>query len=381
MEKKKNPVEDMIKKRMFNLSARDRKKRVLELARIGETGLSLNGDEWDQKPYLLTCKNGVVDLKNGQIHAGQPGQYLKTVCPTPYDPNAIPPATYLQFLNTLFDNDQFMVLYIKKLFGLSLIGQYLEPVFPVVYGPTGQNAKGTLIETISESMGRPLAGPRLFDASIVKRLAGGDPILARAPYGKRPVTFNPTHTLFLLTNKLPDSDAWDQAFYTRIHVIPFKYSFVDNPDPTKTYQKKAKKRFKDVLLTEREGILKWLVEGAVEYLKAGNLNQPGQVLAASQGYRDSQDTVLNFKSNCLKDAPGLKISASVLYDNYVDYCGDNDLEHVDSKAFKPLMEKLYDHKRQKDGRFYLEVRIVSTAERNSHLQLIKGDAGDGMVTA
>jgi putative DNA primase/helicase len=417
--KKMEDLENSLKARIYQLSSHYRKTKVLKIAGASKSGLSVTGEQWDQKPLLLPCSNGVVDLKTGQLHDGQPGQYLKTVCPTVYDPNAIPPAKLLQFLDLLFDSGPKMVSYIQQLFGLSLIGQYIEPVFPVFYGPTGQNAKGTLIETKAEIIG-PLAGPieselllerrfakspdspspslmnlrgkrlvwgsetnqgRDFDASLVKRLAGGDPIIAREPHGKRSVTFNPTHTLFLLTNKLPASDGWDDAFFARIHVIHFKYSFLDNPDPTKTYQKKAKKRFKDVLLAEREGILKWLVEGAVAYLNAGNLKQPVQVLAASQQYRNSQDTVLNFKSNRLEDAPGSKISASVLYDEYVDYCDQNDLDHVGPKSFKPLMEKLYEHKRQNDRRYYLDVRIKPDKMPASHLKVIKGDTSDGTVTA
>ena len=101
--KKKKEIEDKIRDRMFALSARDRKKRVLELASIGKNGLGLNGDEWDRDPWSLPCINGVINLKDGSISPGRPDQYFKTVCPTSYDPNIPPSVIFMDFLNQIQD--------------------------------------------------------------------------------------------------------------------------------------------------------------------------------------------------------------------------------------------------------------------------------------
>jgi putative DNA primase/helicase len=70
---------------------------------------------------------------------------------------------------------------------------------------------------------------KLFNAERIKSLTGGDTLSARAPYEKRPVEFTPSHLLILLTNDRPTAPGHDDAFWDRVHLIPFSERFIDDP--------------------------------------------------------------------------------------------------------------------------------------------------------
>lgn len=44
--------------------------------------LRILSEQWDQNRWLLTCPNGVVDLRTGQASDGKPEDHMRTACPT-----------------------------------------------------------------------------------------------------------------------------------------------------------------------------------------------------------------------------------------------------------------------------------------------------------
>ena len=66
---------------IHNIQSLHRKKNILKLAVAGQHSLGITGDEWDLDPYLLACKNGVIDLKTGGFRPGKPEDYIKTFAP------------------------------------------------------------------------------------------------------------------------------------------------------------------------------------------------------------------------------------------------------------------------------------------------------------
>ena len=110
------------------------RKQVAEFAAMGPNSLGITGDEWDRDPYALPCKNGVVDLKTGDLRPGKPEQYLKSACPTTYHKSAV----CKQFERSLMEicgNDTELFCYIQRMLGHALVGANLEgriPIFPVM---------------------------------------------------------------------------------------------------------------------------------------------------------------------------------------------------------------------------------------------------------
>ncbi len=356
-------------KRITQVRTKYRKKRILELTSIGSNGIGITGDEWDQKPMLLACTNGVINLKNGQLLQGTPEQFLKTACPTVYDRKAPPPEQFIKFLNSILDGDQNLIAYIKRLFGYALLGKVIERIIVIFYGEKGQNGKGTLLEVICEVLG-PLAsvvvpelllkqhfsknpaspspeilalqGKRLtwasetnagreFDVGRVKWLVGGEKLTGRGMYAKNPVTFDPSHTLFLVTNNKPEAPFEDQAFWYRVHLVSFNLSFVENPK--EKYERKRIANMREILMQEAPGILKWMVEGCLEYQKYGSLKKPGKVAAETHEYKKGVDQFDAFKEDCLEKKPKIKTRGNQMYKVYEIWAKDNGRRIMDNTEF------------------------------------------------
>jgi len=90
-------VDSTIKKlieRISQLKSLRRRERILILACAGTNSLGISGDDWDQKPWLLPCINGVLLLRGEEVlfKDGSPDDYMKTVVPTEWlDINAKAP--------------------------------------------------------------------------------------------------------------------------------------------------------------------------------------------------------------------------------------------------------------------------------------------------
>jgi putative DNA primase/helicase len=113
----------------------------------------------------------------------------------------------------------------------------------------------------------------------MKELVGGDTLNARAPYGRRNIEFLPSHLLMLLTNNKPHVPANEYAAWQRIYLIPFKFSFVDEPKAPDELE--ADLELSEKLKAETPGILAWLVRGCPAWQQEG-LSPPDSVKLATE---------------------------------------------------------------------------------------------------
>lgn len=363
----------MVQVRNLNLIAY--RKAVAEFATIGRDGLGISGEEWDRHPWLLPCLNGVVDLRTGKLRPGSPSDCLRTVSPTPYDPNAQCPQ-WQRTLGEIFDQDHNLVDFMRRILGMSLVGETIEHVLIVLYG-AGRNGKDTILSVIGSILG-PLAGPvqaellldqgklrsssgpsadivalrgrrlawasetsegRRMDAGRVKWLTGGGHLVGRAPYGRREMSFPQSHTLLVLTNSKPHAPADDYALWKRIHLVPFSISFVD--DPQAAHERKADKGLMEKLKTEAAGILAWMVQGCLEWQREG-LSPPAVVQEATLAYKTAEDLIETFLEDvCIKDENAV-VSARSLYDTYKAWCDGNSIKPMSGTAFGEKMGRRFD---------------------------------------
>jgi putative DNA primase/helicase len=118
----------------------------------------------------------------------------------------------------------------------------------------------------------------------VKAITGGDAITARALY-RNPVTFEPTHTVWLSTNhqpRVPDDGA---AIWDRLLLIPW---------PVRIAEEDRVAGLAERLAAEQgPWVLRWAIDGAVDYL-AGGLAVPEAIRAATAGYREREDVFAAF---------------------------------------------------------------------------------------
>ena len=115
-----------------------------------------------------------------------------------------------------------------------------------------------------------------------------DLISGRALYKSR-VTFAPSATMTLLTNHRPSVRASDEGTWRRIKILPFNNQVTDaQRDPD----------LKMKLEVESAGILRWLVEGCLEFGRVG-LGTCAVVREATAQYRASQDHLGGFITEML----------------------------------------------------------------------------------
>ncbi len=385
-------IKDQLLKRIRELQFIKRKKAVLELATYGDGGLGITGEQWDKNPYLLPCLNGVINLKNGELIPGNQHQFVRNVCPVNFNVNAPEPPLFLKFLNEIFNYDQNLIAFVKRVFGHALIGAQIEHNFIILVGP-GRNGKDTLVKVISKPQGdfaspvqselfldqsrtRSSAGPspdilhlrgkrmvfasetnedRRLDAGVIKWLTGGSELIGRGSYAKHHSRFMPSHTTFLLTNFKPHAPANDFSLWQRLFLIPFNVRFVD--EPKREDERKRDKHLDQKLYAEAPLILKWLVQGCIKYQKIG-LNAPEVVKLAKSEYYQNENLLKDFLAACTILDMTAQEKASAIYSCFIAWCDQEKIEPLNQTAFGKLLTKRYQKKNLREGIVYRGVRLI-----------------------
>jgi putative DNA primase/helicase len=365
----------LLTKRIHDLQSLKRKKDVLVLARTGHDSLGIRGDEWDRDPWLLGCLNGIIDLRTGLIRDGKIEDFIKTVAPVKYENLDQPAPAWESFLNSIFDDDIKLVGFIQRLLGYGITGLTTSHNYPIFWGK-GRNGKSSLFEILKFVLGhlayktrsevllaqkfnRPSGAPdsdtiafrgrrivwasesdegRRLNVSKIKELAGGDTLNARAPYGRRNVEFQPSHLLILLTNNKPHASASEYALWQRIFLVPFKFSYID--DPKEPDERKADHDLLEKLKVESSGILAWLVRGCLAWQREG-LSPPDSVRLATEEYRYEEDIVGHFLEDKCKIGDQFTIQAADFYKAYRGWCEEMGHHPMSVTSFGKEMKKRF----------------------------------------
>lgn len=394
----------ILNQRVSALRSDRRRKNCLKFAHTSKDPLAIEGDEVDQKPWLLPCANGVINLKTGELEDGRQADYLLKASKVEWPKKGIESEcpNWEKFLSEILQDNVDLVSFLQRLIGLGLIGKVVVGIFIVMSG-RGRNGKGTIIETITDIMdsdpssglagavrsemlldqGRinsssgptadimALRGRRFIFASEtdqnckispsrVKWITGDDTLSGRAPNDKYEVNFKPTHTLFLQTNNDPHAPADDYAFWERMIKIPFELSYV-NRDPEKDFERRADLDLKDKLKAEHPQILAWMVRGCLEFQKIG-LNRPAVVKMAVEEYKQEEDIIGDFISECCITGSEYHVGATQVYERFVEWWHINvSNKEPKMRRFGTLFSKRF--KKEKSGTVkYLGVGLLSDPE-------------------
>lgn len=143
-------------KRLFAFGASSLNARkisaMVDLAR-GIDGVPLDHERLDADGWLLGVKNGVIDLRTGQL---RPAQFLDLItrqCPTRWSEDARAPR-WEQATKEWFPDSELRA-YVRRLAGAALMGGQRDHVFVIHYGGGG-NGKGTFMHAVQQILG-PLA--------------------------------------------------------------------------------------------------------------------------------------------------------------------------------------------------------------------------------
>ena len=318
--------------------------RLEAMLRLAQSSVPIATEELDRNPWLLNVANGTVDLRTGALGPHRREDYITKLIDVPYAPDATCPR-WEQFLAEVLP-DEGSRRFIQRAAGYSATGSARERKLILPYG-AGRNGKGVFLQTMRTLLGEyavrapsetflarkqegipndiaQLRGARFVFASEtgegrrlaeakIKDLTGGEDIAARFMRGEW-FSFAPTFTAWLATNHKPTIRGTDPAIWDRIALVPFTVRF-RLPDEPEDARPVADPTLAETLEPEREGILAWVVRGAVEWYREG-LGTPDAVRRATTAYRDEMDTLGDFLAQrCVID-PQATVGSTKLYDAF-----------------------------------------------------------------
>ncbi len=315
---------------------------AVERAARADRRLAVTSEVWDCDPFLLGTPGGVVDLKTGELRAAKAEDFItKQTAVAPGQ--TAEPELWLRFLEQATCGDYALIRYLQQIAGYSLTSDTREHALFFVHGGGG-NGKDVFVhtlkailgdyaavapmETFTESRGERhptelamLRGARLvvseeseigrnWNASRIKTLTGGDPVTARF-MRQDFFTFAPTWKLLLVGNHQPLLRNVDDALVRRFNMIPFKHR-PELPD----------RQLEVKLRDEWPNILKWMIEGALDWL-ANGLVRPPVVSDATACYFENQDLVGSWLEECCDLGARYSETMKRLYESYAEFADAN----------------------------------------------------------
>ena len=167
---------------------------------------------------------------------------------------------------------------------------------------------------------------KIFANGIFKQLTSGEPVEARRLY-KEPEILKDYARLAFNCNSMPYSSDTSFGFRRRLLIVPFDVKI----DKSKADPDLAKK-----LKSELSGILIWAIEGLGRFIRNGKkLSKSSTLENLEQAYKEDTDTVVMFLSArmCVPDNDN-KIGLTPLFNNYREYCRDNNQKAETRENFK-----------------------------------------------
>lgn len=321
---------------------------------------------WDSNPYYLGVKNGVIDLRTGELLVGTLEMGITKRTEVAYTPG-MRNIRWEQFLDFATGGDKELQGWLQKAAGYTLTGLRDHDVLFMVYGQPG-SGKSTFLEAIGHVLGKDysvamnsavlvddgmksssdeyhwaqLRGKRMVVFSewpqgkktkedAVKRLTGDMTIQARHP-GERPFNFESQAKLWLGTNIRPQIH--EEAMWRRIRAIPFPY-VPTAPDPG----------LKPYLMDPEGGlpaVVSWAVEGAVRLINSPERDSLGwcaAVAEASAEYKKQEDRMGIFLEEETVASEGATVPVKILHDVHRMWSEDRGEKPMTATPFRKALEE------------------------------------------
>src|SRR3989304_390085 len=265
-------------------------RHLLELAK-SEIEITASPELFESDPFLFNCTKGTLDLRSGTLRPHRKEDFITKLSPAEYDYSAKCPQ-WTAFLNKIMNGDKALIKFLQRMVGYMLSGDTSEQCLFIFFG-TGANGKSTLINILKRIVGEyamqspaetflakktggipndiaRLVGARLgtvghtdlqkrLAEGLIKSITGNDTVAVRFLY-KEYFECRLILKLIIVTNHKPRVIGQDLAIWRRIRLIPFNVSI---PLPEQDKHLEAK------LASELPGILKWAVDGCLEWQREG----------------------------------------------------------------------------------------------------------------
>ncbi len=313
----------------------------------------------DTHDDMLAAGNGIINLRTGELLPFDRQLYITRRTLVNYNPDAPKPKEFLKFMDAASCGNPEWISYMQLVLGYCITGCTNQEAFFVFHGKTGQNGKSTLIKllcdmfpqhvttmnkvALSESksnseLNSPLAqvksyrmvitnennGKRRLDEEIVRGIASGESPNVRDLFEKSKSdnsNFVP-YKLVFCGNFIPKFNWRLWANMRRLCLIPFSNTVQNGKEDIHLREKLRK---------EIEGILAWIVKGAMRSFKERLKDKPAVVEEYTKALLYREDPIYGFVQEEIEvtDNPEDTVQAKPLHDAYNDWREFNNLESLD----------------------------------------------------
>ena len=325
--------------------------------------LTVDDSEFRQVGHHINFRNGLVDMRTGELIKHQHTQRQTYCLDIDYEPGA-ESELWEQCLTQWIGDNVNLRQYLHRLMGYAVTGETSEEILVFIYGPS-RSGKGTFLNTIHTVLGplaastdmdtfidrrggRNFALSSLIDARFVqaqetrtdqwlntamlKSATGRDPISIEQKY-KTPYTAIPVWQIVLASNYPPKAPPDDTAFWeTRLRVIQFPNSNSGAEDKT----------LKTRLLSDenKRGIAAWLIRGAIAWYRHGLGQIPIVVTETTQQMRSLSDSLGRWLTDACVMEPDAETTAKQLHNAYTMWCDDEGIPQAERHPQAELMRRL-----------------------------------------
>lgn len=341
-----------------------------------EPGMSIaNPGLFDADPWKIGVRNGLVDLRNGEILRPSPDLLISRQAGVAYDPQALCPR-WLGFLDQALAGDAEMIAFMQRLCGYILTGFVNEEILAFIHG-VGANGKSVFANVIAAAMGdyavtvraallardpkgsgsdaerekARLPGARLalvnetgqgdvFDDQRIKEITSRERVSARHLYGES-FDFMPTHKLVVRGNHLPGALDASDGFWRRIVLIHFSRKIKPSECVADFDQR--------IIDEELTGVFAWMVEGCLKWGRKG-LRVPSVVSNAVASYRKDTDLLGEWlRLHCVQSR-GDETSLARLFHSYETFTRDAHIKPPSRNLFGRQLAARGYGKRESNGK-------------------------------
>ncbi len=186
---------------------------------------------------------------------------------------------------------------------------------------------------------------------LIKAVSGGSKMTARF-LQKEIFEFEPIFVAVLSGNSKPSINGADYGIWRRVLLVHWAVTI---PEGERIPWGKLMATFD----SERPGILNWLIEGLMLYLRDGlEVHIPASVTEFTQDYREERDNVSVFAEHGIVREAGQKIKAGMLYRAYTHWCDTNGIRPASLRSFGDKLAELNFKKQRGANYIYHDIRLA-----------------------
>ncbi len=307
----------------------------------------------DRPRDWIAMENGILDLptvirgEGNVLRPHSPLWFSPTVLSYPYDPTATCPS-WEKFLDDVLDQDEERINLLAEWFGYCLTSDTSLQAILLMEGPR-RSGKGTTLRVFGKLVGLDnCVHPRLSTLDslfglwglvgksvaicpdvhlapgskalsvleILKSISGEDAIEVHRKNlpsfsCRLPVRFT------LSVNELPRFADASNALASRLHILPYRNSYVGRED----------RSLEGKLAAEVQGIFLWAIEGLRRLRKTGRFTQPHISTSVAEDFARLSSPLQAFMDDSCVVGPTQEVSVTELWNEWKLWCVDNGHKH------------------------------------------------------